>query len=1209
MSTRGWRELKTVDGQTYFHNTITDATTWDRPPELMSQADLASEGEYYWIPHPEHAYVPGTITQRGLPGGEMMFRTVDGQTYRGSYARGEEPIRINSLALLQKHTDDLVKLDQVNSPSIIHNMRLRAKEFLIYTNVGDILISINPYKRLPLYTPEVVEQYQYGDPLKLPPHPYSIADACYKNIIKEEQNQSVIISGESGAGKTEATKIILQYLAEVAGSVSGVEQKMLVANPVLESFGNAKTVRNNNSSRFGKWMEVHFDRSSRICGCRIVNYLLEKCRVVLQGPNERNYHIFYQLLAGASPDLKRRLYFTPNACRPEHFHYLNQSGCMTVDQIDDASDFREMEEAMSKLEFAPDEKAELLQVISGVLHLGNISFRPEKDDTECSIADPAVLNVVATLLRVNPDSLSRALRFTQFQSGGRGSVYTCPLSVAKAGESRDSLAKHIYGRVFDWLVQRVNTALRGGDPGGPPRIIGVLDIFGFEIFQHNSFEQLCINYTNEKLQQHFNMHTFKLEEEVYRNEQVRFTHVEFIDNQQCLDLIERPPIGVLPSLDEECIMPNGSDGGFLQKLHNKHKDNVRYKPDLRSREVFNITHYAGQVPYDSTGFMEKNKDTLVEGLLEVVESSASPLIRTCFPPTVAAQGIGSGGRTKKVSLGRQFQQQLNALMETLNSTEPHYIRCVKPNHHKLPVAESFDGMLSIQQLLYAGVMEAVRIRQTGYPFRLPHLAFYKHYRLLIPGSPRDPGPRVRDACANMLNTLRAKHDLADVQVGTTMVLYRARQQRVLELLRNVIIDRATTRIQSVVRGRQVRLMAKRLFPIRLELRYGIYERDIDRMQRALTLSDEERFQIYEATYAKDLMIVMREEERCLNLVRSVMRIVGDQLDFPDDTAEPVRSLRHAVDTCKAINFPGSTLMQHPEVTTAIDRFQQIVLRVLARKRAAAGSRSKDDCLTAEALERTIEEQLVHIPDRPLLEASVAAGNAIYLDSPSFDRLKALVCLPEEELNKRQLQAASTTNNRERKIEMSIKMKEHFFRNFGNSFNLSQCPILKTPQEFVKGKMFGKDNLKAGMMFWTKSSIHTSLTRLPDPKLDKLAVNNFKNILGFMGDKSSPTPHILAHKVLTVGLESPALRDEIYIQIIKQLTQNPSRDSTTKGFKLIELCLPVFPPSDAFENFLEIFFREKGADASRLRPLLHESMYHVGARVVPSPSELEARCRS
>ncbi len=550
----------------------------------------------------------------------------------------------------------------------------------------------------------------------------------------------MLSSGESGAGKTEATKKILQFISTVcssAGSRVGVsiENQILDSNPLLESFGNAKTIRNNNSSRFGKYMEVNFDKKSHIKGCNITAYLLEKSRVVKPGPDERNYHIFYMLLAGANKDMKKDFSLKP----PDQFSYLTSGNCLEIPHRSDANEFEELVFAMNNLAIDENSQYSIFKCLAAILHLGNITFAASKEVEGGSKAtSPSDCRRIAMLLGLESEALEKSL--CNKDAVVNGETLSIPLNVEKATDQRDSLAKFVYGKLFDYIVYRVNSSLFRGKHGPS---IGVLDIFGFEVFKVNSFEQLCINYCNERLQTFFNEIIFENEMKMYALEGLPIDDISFQDNIGCVRLIDLRGAGIFAYLDEEVAVPKGSDEKFVSKINqifdeNANTKSVFYVRNNKSNVAFTIRHFAGDVHYEATNFLEKNRDAIAESLMNLLNTSNVTILTQTITPInasgPAAADAGAGGGKKKQSnrmtLCAKFKLDLDNLMTILRSTIPHFIRCVKPNMEQ--VANKFDPVLALNQLKYSGLFEAIRIRKSGYEVRINHDLFVKRYKHIIP---------------------------------------------------------------------------------------------------------------------------------------------------------------------------------------------------------------------------------------------------------------------------------------------------------------------------------------------------------------------------------------------------------------------------------------------------------------------------------------------
>jgi myosin V len=665
--------------------------------------------------------------------------------------------------------NDLITLPHLHEPAILHSLSDRFFRGKIYTWTGPVLIAVNPFQRLALYTNEILEAYrrdglltaqgmQSGNDLE--PHVFAVADRSYRQMMSDERkSQSILISGESGAGKTESTKIVMLYLTTLgAGNATvdvtkdddnSVMQRVLQSNPVLEAFGNARTLRNDNSSRFGKFIELGFSRAGHLMGAKVETYLLEKVRLAFHAAGERNYHIFYQLLRGCSEEDHHKYEFhdgiTGGLDLPNYFRFTGQGGAPHLREFTDESGFEYTVKAMRKLGWSQKTIDLVLAVIAGLLHLGQIKFREvEVDGNETSeVDDEKSLAYASRLLGVDCDQLRCAL--TERIMLARGEEIKTKLTPDRSADARDALAKTIYGALFLWVVDQVNLSIGWENDSDIRSSCGVLDIFGFECFAINSFEQLCINYTNEALQQQFNQFIFKLEQAEYEAENIEWAFIEFPDNQDCLDTIQMPKLGILAILDDECRLPKGSDRNFANRMYEQFlpeknmsvSTNTRFQATKiqQAKALFCIRHFAGLVEYNAdTNFMEKNKDEIPITAKNMFETAPSQLIKDSFAVqtrensgrSTAADGRGA----KQKTVGQQFKEQLVQLIENVQKTDPHYIRCIKPNDAAKPML--MTRKRTTEQLRYGGVLEAVRVARAGYPVRLPHMAFFQRYRMILP---------------------------------------------------------------------------------------------------------------------------------------------------------------------------------------------------------------------------------------------------------------------------------------------------------------------------------------------------------------------------------------------------------------------------------------------------------------------------------------------
>ncbi|XP_041463415.1 unconventional myosin-VI-like isoform X2 [Lytechinus variegatus] len=754
---------------------------------------MFDENRKVWVPHLEHGFQLGRVIDIGVDG--ITVQPVDsGKAVSASYDR-VFPAEDDEA----KSVDDNCSLMYLNEATLLNNLRLRYKKNGIYTYVANILIAVNPYKEMgDLYSSGNIKKYQGKSLGTLPPHVFAIADKAYREMITSKQSQSIIVSGESGAGKTESTKYILRYLTESHGQSAGIiEQRIIEANPLLEAFGNAKTVRNNNSSRFGKFMEMHFGDKHNVVGGYVSHYLLEKPRVCWQNVEERNYHIFYYLCAGAPDDLRAKLCIKT----PDDYQYLrngitqyfagkesqkqlNQKedrqskvkGALHDIQVDDYRGYQRVVDALKKIGLKAQEEFDILRIVACVLHLGNIAFTgSDSQEGGCNVSPDAKesLKFVAGLIKVDGNELEQSLTSRTMQA--RGTVIKVPLKKDQASNARDALAKAIYSHLFDHIVSRINDCFPFKSSAN---FIGVLDIAGFEFFTLNSYEQFCINYCNEKLQQFFNRRVLKEEQELYERESLGVNTVTYVDNQDCIDLIELKPNGILDLLDEESKLPKASANNFTHNVHQKHKSHFRLAiprkskltahRNLRDDEGILIRHFAGAVCYQTSEFIEKNNDALHASLEVVIRDCKDPFLTSLFPIKEPPKGRG-GQNVQKLafdSVGNKFKVQLNQLMEKLQSTGSSFVRCIKPNGKM--VDNLFEGGQILSQLQCSGMVTVLELMQGGFPSRTQFSDLYNMYKQYMPAELVRLDPRL--FCKALFHALGL--DENDYQFGLTKVFFR-----------------------------------------------------------------------------------------------------------------------------------------------------------------------------------------------------------------------------------------------------------------------------------------------------------------------------------------------------------------------------------------------------------------------------------------------------
>ncbi|KAJ7758858.1 P-loop containing nucleoside triphosphate hydrolase protein [Mycena maculata] len=780
-----------------------------------------SPGSRVWLEDSQEGWIPAEVascTKASADTFTLVLTDGDGKETTVTGARDSLP-HLRNPELLES-ADDLATLSHLNEPSILHAVQTRYAQRKIYTYSGIVLLAVNPFEAVPMYTPEIVQQYIGRTKGELEPHLFAIAEDAYAAMALDGKGQTIIVSGESGAGKTESAKLVMRFIAapksprinsdmnSFVDGASQVEQQIQATNPILEAFGNAKTTRNDNSSRFGKYIQLLFDTNRQIVGARVRTYLLERSRLSYQTQTERNYHIFYQLCAGLPADELKELGLDADYSK---FHYLNQGGPSST-ELSDRDKFHAMRDALGIVGIDAAKQTSIFQLLAALLHLGNIGVTQTRSDAVIEDDDPSMLHAMQYL---GVDATEFKKWTIKKQIITRSDKIVTTLTAPQAVGVRDSIARFVYACLFEWLVTAVNESLTGkyGDAASRAETyVGVLDIYGFEHFDKNSFEQFCINYANEKLQHEFNTYVFKLAQEDYVKEKINWTFIDFDDNQPAIDLMEGK-LGILALLDEESRLPLGSDASFLQKLNtqlDKPANKAVYKMPKFANAAFTIAHYALDVTYAVDGFLEKNRDTVPEEHLTLLTSSNNAFLREVLdtalhrvsaeaadPPspggvvskipdpgrTSLAGTTGRGSSVKKPTLGSIFKGSLGTLMDMLRMTNVHYIRCLKPNQHKM--AWEFSPLQVLAQLRAAGVLETIRISTAGYPSRWTFEDFARRYYILIhwrEGPPLIKREQFKRLC--VLVVQKAAIDKSRYQMGETKLFLRTGVLATLENLRS-----------------------------------------------------------------------------------------------------------------------------------------------------------------------------------------------------------------------------------------------------------------------------------------------------------------------------------------------------------------------------------------------------------------------------------------
>ncbi|KAM3865581.1 myosin-7-like [Diretmus argenteus] len=749
-------------------------------------------------------FVKASITSRD--GDKVTVETYNGKTLtvKDSQTLQQNPPKFDKI-------EDMAMLTFLHEPAVLFNLKERYAAWMIYTYSGLFCVTVNPYKWLPVYDPSVVLAYRGKKRSEAPPHIFSISDNAYQYMLADRENQSILITGESGAGKTVNTKRVIQYFASIAaGTVKKdtskdkgtLEDQIIQANPALEAFGNAKTIRNDNSSRFGKFIRIHFDTRGKLASADIETYLLEKSRVTFQLKAERDYHIFYQILSNKKPELLEMLLITNN---PYDYAFISQ-GETQVTSIDDSDELMATDSAFDVLGFTQEEKNSIYKLIGAIMHYGNMKFKQRQREEQAEADGTEDADKSAYLMCLNSADLIKGLCHPRVKVGNEW--VTKGQTVAQVYYSVGALSKAVYEKMFLWMVVRINQSLETKQPR--QYFIGVLDIAGFEIFDYNTFEQLCINFTNEKLQQFFNHHMFVLEQEEYKKEGIEWTFIDFgMDLQACIDLIEKP-MGIMSILEEECMFPKASDATFKAKLYDNHlgKSNNFQKPRIvkgKPEAHFALGHYAGTVDYNINNWLVKNKDPLNETVVGLYQKSSLKMLSNLFIGYAGADTVGAeGSKKEKKRKGSSFQtvsalhrENLNKLMTNLRSTHPHFVRCIIPNESKTPGA--MENPLVMHQLRCNGVLEGIRICRKGFPNRILYGDFRQRYRILNPAAiPEGQFIDSRKGAEKLLGSLDIDH--VQYKFGHTKVFFKAGLLGQLEEMRDERLSKIITGIQARSRG-------------------------------------------------------------------------------------------------------------------------------------------------------------------------------------------------------------------------------------------------------------------------------------------------------------------------------------------------------------------------------------------------------------------------
>ncbi|KAM9316471.1 unconventional myosin-VIIb [Gastrophryne carolinensis] len=1094
--------------------------------------------------------------------------------------------------------EDMIRLGELNEAGIVHNLHIRYKEHNIYTYTGAILIAVNPYEELSLYNPEHIYMYRNRRIGELPPHIFALADTCFFAMKRNNTDQCCVISGESGAGKTESTKLMLQFLASSSGQHSWIEQQILEANPILEAFGNAKTIRNDNSSRFGKYIEIYFSKDSIIEGARIEQFLLEKSRVCRQASGERNYHIFYCMLLGMGSDQKKQLKL--DNCLD--YKYLTMGNCIECEGRNDARDYTQVRSAMKILLFSEQDQSDISKLLAAILHLGNVEFQSAMFGNLdcCDVRESSHMSTAATLLEVNPMELRECI--TKHTIIVRGESVSMPLTCSQACDGRDAFTKGIYGRMFMWIVNKINEAIfttASKEPGKGRRSIGLLDIFGFEHFNTNSFEQLCINFANEHLQQFFVRHIFKLEQQEYSAEQIPWQNIDFTDNQRTLDIIALRPMNIISLIDEESKFPQGTDASMLTKLNHIHSKSNIYLPSKSIHDTkFGINHFAGVVYYETEGFLDKNRDLLSTDLIIMIHSSTNKFLKQVFQldknvNNASTRGIirNSGLNHQKVSetskslptLGGQFKHSLEQLMKILGNCQPYFVRCIKPNELKKPLL--FDRELCIQQLRYSGMMETIRIRKAGYPIRYSFSDFFNRFRVLLPLHSQNRKKWDHQACSiDVCEAILGKNE--DWQVGKTKLFLKDYHDTKLEVEREKALVLSAVLIQKVLRGYKDRkkFLKQRGAAVKIQAMWRGYHcrktylkmrHGFQRLQ-AIARSKQVRLQ-----YQKTQVIVTNLQARCRGyLVRqSLVQEKKAALVIQTYTRGMLARMKYQRLKRNEFKSKQQMAMEEQNKLRKKELLEQQEKENLAIVEQVFGFLPEEDLDSLNLLETDLDTLPLNQEKEidQLAEFTFPKFAATYFQGSATDRYI-----------RKSLQQPLLYHEDQSDILASLaiwKIILRFMRDLPEPvlYAASKSSSMITQ---IYDTLTRKDNIRAGKdkMQGAQSNILQSKfskeissmklkrsSKLAGQVTDQLSRGNMPQEESSLTDK----PMSMLEKVQFIaanGILRPEIRDEIYCQICKQLSGNNNRTSCARGWLLLSLCLGCFPPSEKFIKYLQNFLR-------------------------------------
>ncbi|KAG7527129.1 unconventional myosin-VIIa-like [Solea senegalensis] len=1164
----------------------------------------------------------------GVPIGARIKVTPSGQRLLVDDEGNERSLSQEQEASLQvmhptsvEVVDDMIKLGDMTEAGLLRNLQLRHKQGIIYTYIGSVLVAVNPYQDFPIYSAEQVRLY-HGQKLgELPPHIFAVAESCYFNMTRHLRNQCCIISGETGAGKTESTKLILQYLAAVSGELSEqtMEQQILESNPILEAFGNAKTIHNDNSSRFGKYLEIFFTKEGLIKGARVEQYLLEKSRVCHQALGERNYHIFYCMLAGISAEQRKSLSLKD----AKAYKFLTKGDCVACESKDDAKDYRHIHSALKILTFSESLCHDIFKLLAAILHLGNVCFKATTENNleTSDVSKSKHFTVAASLLEVQTSPLATSLTNRSFQTN-RESV-TKPLSSEQAADCRDAFVKAIYNKLFIWIVDKINSVTYQrliNTVKSSYQSIGLLDIFGFENFSTNSFEQLCINFANERLQQFFVGHIFKLEQEEYLKEDIVWNNIDFSDNQNILDLMAEKTCNVLALIDEESHFPKGSDATMLSKMNGQHSGNKSYICSKREHDtIFGIQHFAGVVYYDSKGFLEKNRDVVSYDLIKTVQLSTNKLLHQIFETELSTSEVKMSNNKKVIltpksslrakmdkrkqapTLSGQFRQSLDSLMKALSACQPAFIRCFKPNSDK--ESQVFDRQLCLLQLRYSGMMSTIRIRKLGFPILHTFEEFLKRYRVLLRKTRCDPKTETAAACCEAIcNTVIEKK--GDWKIGRTKIFLKDAHDVVLERLREEELNGIVVVIQRFMRVHKDRksFLRKRRAAVVLQRRWRANREDDKRKKflyqqqcaAALTIQTQVRGYLMRKRLKqkREAVILLQAHTRGFLARRAMGQMRNDYESWDSIALSLQRGLEDLIES----------QLENEERELDTEHFLPAPAVEVVQEEASDSDKS--------------ERRDTPEPAVPDLDPSTSSSED---DSAEFDDEN-----DEFSFSKFSLQHFQGNTNHK---HITQRLKQPLLRHDDEGDALACLTVWWIILRFMEDIPEPISQTFTTMMSQKQSRRLSSLVGLEQKKMKKAKKKLRGGIRGASVLPDEPENvtedgHILigegptldrplsplekVHIIAGYALSRQDIRDEIYCQICKQLVNNNNRKSRMLGWTLLSICLGIFPPTERFIKYLESFVsRGPSGYGAYCTERLRRTVANGGRKELPCWIELQA----